>query len=92
MNAIYIRNDKVLPFVTPLVFFAIDVEVTAFDNESGIALVEFYVGNTLKANDTTLPYSWTWSERSFFKYTLKVIAYDTVGHHTDKEITVWKFF
>lgn len=92
VNAIYIRNDKVLPFVTPLVFFAIDVEVTASDNESGIALVEFYVGNTLKANDTSAPYSWTWSERSFFKYTLKVIAYDNVGHHTEKEITVWKFF
>ena len=24
-KAIYIRNDKVLPFITPLVFFAIDV-------------------------------------------------------------------
>jgi hypothetical protein len=91
-KAIYIRNDKVLPFITALVFFAIDVEITASDNESGIALVEFYVDNTLKANDTTAPYSWTWSERSFFMHTLKIIAYDNAGHHTDKEITVWKFF
>jgi hypothetical protein len=92
VNAIYIRNDKVLPFITALVFFAIDVEVTASDNESGIALVEFYVDDTLKANDTTAPYSWGWSERSFFLHTLKVIVYDNVGHHSDKEISVWKFF
>jgi hypothetical protein len=91
-KAIYIRNDKVLPFITALVFFAIDVQVTASDNESGIALVEFYIDDTLKANDTTVPYSWTWSERSFLSYALKVIVYDNAGHHTEKEITVWKFF
>jgi hypothetical protein len=91
-KAIYIRNDKVLPFITALVFFAIDVEVTASDNESGIAFVEFYVDDNLKANDTTAPYSWTWSEISLFFYTLKVSVHDYAGHHTDKEMTVWKFF
>jgi hypothetical protein len=91
-KAIYIRNDKVLPFITALVFFAIDVQVTASDNESGIGLVEFYIDDELKANDSTAPYSWTWSEKSLFLYTLKVIVYDNAGHHTSKEITVWKFF
>jgi len=91
-KAIYIQNDKVLPFIVPLVFFAIDVQVAASDNESGIAQVEFYIDDTFKANDTVEPYSWTWSERNFFSYTLKVIVYDNAGHHTEKEITVWKFF
>ncbi len=91
-KAIYIRNDKVLPFITPLVFFAIDVQVSASDNESGIALVEFYVDDTLKANDTTAPYTWTWSERSLFRHFLKVIVYDNAGHKTEKETEVWKFF
>jgi hypothetical protein len=74
------------------VFFTIDVQVTASDNESGIAFVEFYVDDDVKTNDSTAPYSWTWSEKSFFSHTLKVIAYDNAGHHTSKEIIVWKFF
>jgi hypothetical protein len=61
-KAIYIKNDKVLPFITPLVFFAIDVQVTASDDESGVALVEFYLDDSLKANDTTA-IQLTWSEK-----------------------------
>ena len=91
-NALYIRNDRVFPFFVPLVLFEIDVQVTASDAESGIERVEFYIDDILKANDTLEPYSWTWSERSFFMYTLKVIAYDNAGHHTEKEMRVWKFF
>jgi len=90
-KAIYFRNNKILPFITTLVFFAIDVEVAASDNDSGIAKVEFYIDNQYKANDTSAPYSWTWSEKNFFFYTLKVIAYDNAGHLASKEINVWKF-
>jgi hypothetical protein len=91
-KAIYIRNDKVLPFITPVVFFAIDVQVSASDNESGVALVEFYIDDAWKANDTTAPYTWTWNEKSLFRYSLKVIVYDNSGHKTEKEMNVWKFF
>jgi hypothetical protein len=91
-KAIYFRNNKILPFIITLVFFAIDVEVGASDNDSGIAKVEFYIDDQYKANDTSAPYSWTWSEKSLFFYTLKVSAYDNAGHRADKEITVWKFF
>ncbi len=91
-KAIYIRNDKVLPFIVPLVFFEIDVQVAASDNQSGVARVEIYIDDALMTNDTTEPYSWTWSDRGFFMYTLKVIVYDNAGHHTEKEMTIWKFF
>jgi hypothetical protein len=91
-KAIYFRNNKILPFITTLVFFAIDVEVAASDNDSGIAKVEFYIDGQYKANDTSASYSWTWSEKSLFFYTLKVIAYDNAGHLASKEINVWKFF
>jgi len=53
--------------------------------------VEFYIDENLMSNDTSAPYSWTWSKRSFLFYTLKVIAYDNVGLHTSTEINVWKF-
>ena len=91
-KAIYIRNNKILPFITTLVFFAIDVEVAASDNDSGVAKVEFYINGQLKANDTTAPYAWTWSEKAIFAYTLKVVAYDTAGHSASADMKVWKFF
>jgi len=91
-KAIYFKNNKFMPFITTLVFFAIDIEVAASDNDSGVAKVEFYVDDQYKANDSSAPYRWTWSEKGFFIYTLKVIAYDNAGNHADKEINVWKFF
>jgi len=91
-KAIYFRNNKIIPFITTLVFFAIDIDVAASDNDSGIAKVEFYIDDQYKANDSSAPYSWTWSDKSFFFYTLKVIAYDNAGNRADKKINVWKFF
>ncbi|MBN1860576.1 MAG: hypothetical protein JW840_03850, partial [Candidatus Thermoplasmatota archaeon] len=91
-KAFYLLNTKILPFFAPVVFFAIDVEVDASDNESGVARVEFYIDNVLKGNDTSAPYSWTWSEKSFLGYTLTVIAFDNAGHRTRVDANVWKFF
>jgi hypothetical protein len=54
--------------------------------------VEFYIDNQPKGNDTTAPYSWTWSETAFFVYTVKVVAFDKAGNSNYKEIKVWKFF
>ena len=54
--------------------------------------VEFYTDEQLKATDTTAPYGWTWSERAFFTYTIKVVAYDKEGNFASKELSVLKFF
>jgi hypothetical protein len=91
-KAIYFLNTKILPFIATIVFFAVDVEVSATDNESGVAKVEFYVDDVLKTTDTTAPYSWTWSERGFLFYTLTVKAYDNAGHKASIDLNVWKFF
>jgi hypothetical protein len=91
-KALYIANTKILPFITTVVFFAIDVEATAVDNDSGVVKVEFYINERLKANDTTMPYSWTWSEQSIFGYTLKVVTYDAAGNSASAAMKVWKFF
>ena len=45
----------------------------------------------LQEIDINEPYRWTW-KREFFKHTIKVVAYDTVGYHDSDEINVWKFF
>jgi hypothetical protein len=91
-KAIYLGNTKLISFMATVVFFTIDVEVAASDNDSDVAKVEFYLNGQLKANDTTAPYVWTWSEKALFAYTLKVVAYDTVGYSSSTEMKVWKFF
>ena len=91
-KAIYLFNRMLLPFITTVAISTLDIEVTATDNDSGVAYVQFYVDTTLKGNDSAAPYAWTWSDKGFFVYTLKVVAYDAVGHSAAASMKVWKFF
>ncbi|HEC82159.1 MAG TPA: DUF11 domain-containing protein [Thermoplasmatales archaeon] len=90
-KAIYFFNSKIMTFPITIVIGAIDVEVQASDSESGVNRVEFYLNGVLKTTDTTPPYVWSWSTPSFFKHTLKAVAYDNAGNHNSDEVTVWKF-
>ena len=91
--ALYFMNKEIMQLAGgTLIIGKIDVNVTASDNDSGMDRVEFYTDNQLKANDTIAPYSWTWSEIAFFKYTIRVVAFDKEGNSDFKEIKVWKFF
>ena len=93
INALYFRNKQIIPLPGgTLIIGKIDVNVTATDNDSGIDRVEFYTDLQLQANDTTAPYSWTWSEKTFFTYTIRVVAFDKEGNSDFKEMKVWKFF
>lgn len=92
INALYFMNIEIFALKSPLIIGKIDVNVTATDNDSGIDRVEFYTDEQLKETDTTAPYGWTWSERAFFTYTIKVVAYDKEGNSAFKELDVLKFF
>ncbi|MEL7160918.1 MAG: polysaccharide lyase family 7 protein, partial [Bacteroidota bacterium] len=58
-----------------------DVEITvdATDSDGTIASVEFFEGSTLLGEDTTAPYSFTWSGVAEGEYTLTVRATDNEG-------------
>jgi hypothetical protein len=89
-NGIYLANTKILPFFFPLVFGKIDVEATVRTmNETGVDRVEFYLDNELQVVDTTSPYSWRWSKRSFGFHRVNVIAYQNNVSVND-ELTVCK--
>jgi hypothetical protein len=70
----------------------IDIEVEAYDEQSGIEKVEFLIGNESKYNDSEAPYIWTWNDSNiFFKIkTIKVIAYDKAGNTNTSEIKILK--
>jgi len=94
-NAIYIINKKIMPLLLKsLIIGSIDIEVNATDDLLGVDKVEIYIDNKLKTTDTSEPYSWTWDERTPFRFRhmIKVIAYDVAGNNASDEITVWKFF
>ncbi len=58
-----------------------DVEITvdAIDSDGTITMVEFFEGSTLLGEDTTAPYSFTWSGVAEGEYTLSAKATDNEG-------------
>ncbi len=94
LNALYLQNQRVMPWTNPRIIGSINI--TAYIpggwGEPGDAeKVEFYIDDVLKATLTQQPYNWTWSQRTFGKHVIKVIAYDFNGDTVSKEIAVHKF-
>jgi hypothetical protein len=84
--------------ITTIVIGRMTVEVDATDAFSDIDRVEFYSddmgsGSNNEDNwrwrykDTTTPYAWTWNERSFGQYRVRVIAYDAAGNTDEARMT-----
>ncbi|HVQ00478.1 MAG TPA: Ig-like domain-containing protein [Candidatus Thermoplasmatota archaeon] len=91
-NGVYLVDKKVLPFPAPLVFGRITINASIQSQNYGIQKVEFYVDDALQQTVTAAPYEWTWTHWSFFKHVVKVVAYDTGGHKTARQVTFWRFF
>jgi len=66
------------------------VSVDAYDNETGIVRVEFYLNETLVFTDYDYPYEYVWNTTGCpdGAYTIKVIAYDLAGNVAEHEVTV----
>jgi len=92
INAIYLFDRFIMPFLFPLIIGPITIEVDATDNQSGMNRVEFYIDDELRHNDTTEPYSWKWIESTFRIHMIKVIAYDNAENFATNRIGVLKFF
>jgi hypothetical protein len=58
---------------------SISLAANASDPEGRLSRVEFYVGSTRVASDTTAPYSATWATSVLGCYIVKAIAYDADG-------------
>jgi hypothetical protein len=84
-------NDKgKFPFT--LIVGKITVEAQVNGASEPIQKVEFYKDNKLQATDTEAPYTWSWTSRSFFRHTIKTVAYFNDTTTLTSQITVWKFF
>lgn len=89
-KAIYMKNNKLIPFFTTMIFGNLEINISAFDS-SGISSIELYIDGEPKLEFLSEPYIYLWSEKSFGRHVLKIIAYDNAGNHAEEEIIVWKF-
>jgi len=93
-NAIYLYDKSLFRFPTPVILGWIFVKVNATDNETGIDHIDFYLDDKLYeiATMSVLPFEWLWYEQTFFKHTMRAVAYDKEGNSVSSdEITVHKF-
>jgi len=70
----------------------IDVKAEVYGISGDIEKVEFYIDDQLKLTDYEEPYVWQWDSRSFFRHTIKTIAYYDSRESISDETIVWKFF
>ncbi|MDG6219223.1 MAG: Ig-like domain-containing protein [Candidatus Thermoplasmatota archaeon] len=91
---LYIANEKKRDIPQTIVVGAVDVEVQAYDEDSEIEKVEFYVNGQLRSEDSFYPYKFrNWKEYELFgRYTLRVVLYDQAGNMNIDEIQVIRFF
>jgi len=93
-RAVYIRDNKIIPFLVPVIIGDIQIWFWAEDSLSGLNRTELFIDNELKETFTTCPKSWLWNETTSlkFRHRLELIAYDNAGNNATKKMTVWKFF
>jgi PKD repeat protein len=94
---IYIANIKIISLDSRILIFGrITIKVNASHPVVGIDHVEFYIDGTLRATDTTPPYSWLWKDRFPLKgehaHYLQVKAVSTVGTNAWQGWDLTKFF
>ena len=85
--------DKNIPFISTVIIGEINIQINAYDNQSGINYVKLYIDNVEKKNFTAYEsYVYRWDEKTFNQHIIKAVAYDKVGNTAEYAITVWKFF
>jgi hypothetical protein len=90
-KGVYLANKKIAVTVfNTVVIGPIDIEVTT--ENKNITSVDFYIDAVYKATDTTMPYSWRWSERGSGKKVITVVARQDDGNFYSSRISVKKFF
>jgi parallel beta-helix repeat protein len=98
-NGLYIRDNQHFARLLKhriIIVGSITIAAEAFDAQSGISRVEFYVDNmfTPAAMITQAPYQWEWKQHSLihFKHTIAVVAIDNAGNINDVVFQVFKLF
>jgi hypothetical protein len=90
-SMVYLNDAKIGSFPFTIVVGYITVVVEAFDDESGVNRVEFFVNGLKKGVDDTEPYTYHFDE-SPGAYTITAKAYDNAGNMDSDSISVLNIF
>jgi parallel beta-helix repeat protein len=97
MNGLYIRDNRHLARLLKhriIILGAVTIAAEAFDAQSGVAKVQFYVDDMMNpaAELTQEPYQWTWRQHSVLRHrhTIAVAAFDNAGNENDVVFDVFK--
>lgn len=89
---LYIFNFKILKLQkNTIIIGKINILINA-ENPSDISKVEFYIDKKLNKTTYEPPYQFLWNEKSFWRHSIKIMAYDESGCIKKYEFVVWKFF
>ncbi|KAA0012294.1 MAG: hypothetical protein FE041_03795 [Thermoplasmata archaeon] len=88
---LHIFGKDILPVGFTIIIGSITVKADAYDGETGISTVEFYVDDELKSTDSSQPYEWLWDETAFLKHRIKAVAKGFAGNTASIEKEVWIF-
>ncbi|MBN1860206.1 MAG: DUF362 domain-containing protein [Candidatus Thermoplasmatota archaeon] len=87
---LYVFGTDKGAFPFTLLIGKIDVEGQVNGVAGEVEKIEFYKDGSLQFTDTEAPYIWTWNKLSFFRHTIKIVAYYDSVNTTSNEIKVWK--
>lgn len=85
---LYFNDKEIIPvrMNCSIIIGRITVEAIAFDNESGIDRVEFYLDGEIKKVDGEAPYNYSIDERILFLHKVEAIAYDFYNNTQKDEV------
>jgi len=95
---LYLFNQFMRPYLLqnlrrPIAVGKLDIEVNAFDDESGVDRVEFYINDELKFSDNAEPFIWTLEQdnvKFFSIINIQTIAVGNDGKSASDSIEVRK--
>ena len=86
---IYFKNRKIIPFIRPVVFGPLKIDV---NDNNNIQKAEFYVNGILKDTLVEEPFVWNWDEPAFMKQKIETRIFDEKGDsHSSGEMTFFVF-
>ncbi|MEM1514413.1 MAG: M20/M25/M40 family metallo-hydrolase [Candidatus Thermoplasmatota archaeon] len=90
---LYINDKEIIPINLnySIIIGRITFEAVAFDNESGVERVEFYLDGELKEIDYTMPYNFSIDERILFFHEIEAKAYDLYQNENSSKVKILIF-
>jgi hypothetical protein len=91
-NGLYIKDKKLLPFFSPVIFGDVTIKIDVINQGYGIEKMIFYNSEKELFTDNEPPFEFIYNTTNFGKQSITVKAIDVVENTAEETVTFWKFF